>query len=125
MRRLVVAFLLQACFPLCLAGARSSRLLAEADVIQTEKVALQQRLSQRPARAPMGIIIPAGGQIYFQNAAALVGLIRKHHRCQLPIEIFYSGQEEYYAPAVKLIEVHRSPAWLLYHQTARSATHTQ
>ena len=62
----------------------------------------------------MGIVIPAGGQIYFQNAAALVGLIRKHHRCQLPIEIFYSGQEEYFAPAINMIEVLHLPALLLY-----------
>lgn len=66
-------------------------------------VFLQENLTSRP----VGILLAAGGPILLKNAAALVGLIRGHFRCELPVEILYNGSEELYEPAVDTLLVCR------------------
>ena len=62
---------------------------------------LQENLTSRP----VGILIAAGGPILLKNAAALVGLIRGHFRCELPVEVLYNGSGEFYEPAVDTLLV--------------------
>ena len=57
------------------------------------------------ASSPSGIVIPAGGQVFLRNAAALVQVLRQHHLCTISIEIAYWGQDEIVEPLLSRIEV--------------------
>ena len=70
-----------------------------------DRAALHQFLSRSSAGASEGILIPAGGQEQLTNCAAAVKLLREHFRSRLPIEVFYNGEHELWAPAKQLIEV--------------------
>lgn len=73
--------------------------------LDRDRLALQEMLARTPVGAAEGIVIPAGKRSQFTNCAALVILLREHLRTELPIEVFYNGQEERYSPALQLIEV--------------------
>lgn len=84
------------------------RKLQETDLFQQTLAArdeLASHLQREALPAPYGILVAAGGEIYLRNAAAMVGLIRLHYQCELPIEIMYNGAGELYTPAVEVIQV--------------------
>ena len=66
---------------------------------------LQSVLQHRSATSARGIVIPAGGPVLLRNAAALVGLIRGHFECDIPIEVSYNGKEEMFPPAMTMLNV--------------------
>ena len=68
---------------------------------------LKKARPQVDVSRPQGIVIPAGGPVLLRNAAALVKVIREHYDCQLPIEIFYQGQQEWHEAAGSSLKVNR------------------
>lgn len=70
-----------------------------------DRQALQAALSHFPIGASTGILVPAGGREQLTNCAALVIILREYYQSNLPIEVFYNGQDEHYPPALEIIEV--------------------
>ena len=58
---------------------------------------------QPPASDGRGIVMSAGGPIYFTCAWVCIWLLR-HHGCRLPIEVYYLGRGEMDADMAALLE---------------------
>lgn len=50
-----------------------------------------------------GIVLSAGGRIYFTSAYVTIRVLRDVHKCTLPIEVFYNGPEELPQSAIDLM----------------------
>lgn len=96
------------------------RKLAEIDTTQeilASRDKLASYLQDNVVSKPVGILIAAGGPVLLRNAAALVGLIRGHFHCELPIEVLHNGPQELYEPAVDVLLVSLSSLRDLRHSS--------